>query len=44
MSYEYDQVLFKIQIAKALFFSPKSWDKLSTHITDGKLHINNDAI
>ena len=43
MKTEYGLVLPKSPIGKALAYSIKRWDKLSAYITDGKLHIDNNA-
>lgn len=42
--HEYALVLPKSPIGKALAYSIKRWDKLSAYVSDGKLHIDNNAI
>ncbi|GAA3935372.1 IS66 family transposase [Chitinophaga oryziterrae] len=44
MRHEYELVLPKSPISKALAYSLKRWDKLSTYVTDGRLHIDNNAV
>ena len=44
MRHEYELVLPKSPIGKALAYSLKHWDKLSTYVTDGRLHIDNNAV
>ncbi|SDF01071.1 Transposase [Chitinophaga filiformis] len=44
MRHEYEQVLPKSPIAKALAYNLKRWDKLSAYTADGKLLIDNNAI
>lgn len=44
MRTEYQQVLPKSPIGKALAYSIKRWDKLSAYVYEGKLFIDNNAI
>lgn len=44
MRHEYEQVLPKSPIGKALAYSIKRWDKLSAYTTDGRLHVDNNAV
>lgn len=44
MKEQYMQVLPKSDIGQALAYSIKRWDKLSLYATNGKLHIDNNAV
>jgi hypothetical protein len=44
MKHEYALVLPKSPIGKALAYSIKRWDKLSAYVSNGKLHIDNNAV
>ncbi|PWV44535.1 IS66 family transposase [Chitinophaga sp. S165] len=44
MQHEYERVLPKSPIGKALAYSMKRWDKLSAYVNDGALHIDHNAV